>query len=78
MGRVYFITGLKKFQINNRKRVFVLITDKLDSTGIPNRSSASTIHDLPITIDVETDEGPVNLTTTVEIKRRANSKFWKR
>lgn len=73
------ITELKKFQINNGKRKFVLATNELNGTGIPAAASAVLNHDLPVSIDVPTASGVVHLETTVELKRKkAGSKVWAR
>ena len=72
------VEELKKFQINNARRKWVLATNELEGTGIPASSDSSTSCELPIVLDVPTDNGVVRMQTTVELKRKAGSKSWKR
>ncbi len=73
------VTELKKFQISNAKKKFILTTNELAGTGIPGVGGGVTVFNLPIIIDVPTASGNQRLDTTVEIKRSNDqSKSWKR
>ena len=73
------VPELKRFQINNARKRFILATNELVGTGIPASGEGGTRHDLSILVDVPTVDGNHRLTTTVELKRpTAESKNWKR
>ncbi len=73
------VAELKKFQISNAKKKFVIATTELAGTGIPDLGTGLVSFDLLIQIDVPTASGPQTLTSTVEIQRvNDQSKVWKR
>lgn len=73
------VPGLKKFQINGKKRKWTVSTENLAGTGIPATGTGITSFKLRLELVLPTSAGIQTFTTTVEIKRSSDaSGTWKR
>ncbi len=73
------IPELKKFQINNKRRKFILATNEISGTTIPATGSGQTTFGLRVFISAPTANGTLGFSTNVEIKRTNDStSVWKR
>jgi hypothetical protein len=71
--------ALKKFQINNAKKKYVIVTNPITGSGIPASGTGGTTFDLPIEIRVPTASGTLVLNTVVALTRKdAGSGKWQR
>lgn len=71
--------ALKKFQINNAKKKYVIVTNAITGAGIPASGAGGTTFTLPIEIRVPTSTGTLVLTTVVTLTRKdVNSGKWQR
>ncbi len=73
------VAELKKFQLNNARKKFVLSTNEVAGTGIPAAGIGGVTFDFPVVILVPTSSGTVRLESSIELFRKSNGTTkWKR